>query len=61
MVQTAERGEIQRGEMGRTFWKHLLHGKMSFMHWIEGEEMSPTIAATGGTLLVRKIPYVDPL
>lgn len=61
MVQTAERGEIQHGEMRRAFWKNLLHGKMSFLHWTKGEEMSPTRAVAGGTLLVRKIPDVDPL
>ncbi|GMP90653.1 hypothetical protein CsSME_00041675 [Camellia sinensis var. sinensis] len=37
-----------------------LKGKLTYLHWNKGEEMVPTIAAQGGTLLVRKIPEAEP-
>lgn len=53
-------GKISQGEVGDVVWKNLLQGKMTFLHWINGEEMAPTIGSQGGTLLVRKIPVPDP-
>ncbi|KAJ8440825.1 hypothetical protein Cgig2_000713 [Carnegiea gigantea] len=53
-------GKISQGEVGDVVWKNLLQGKMTFLHWIKGEEMAPTIGSQGGTLLVRKIPVPDP-
>ncbi|PSR89802.1 Mitochondrial inner membrane protease [Actinidia chinensis var. chinensis] len=47
-------------EVGDTVWKNLFQGKLTFLHWNKGEEMVPTIARQGGTLLVRKLPAADP-
>ncbi|XP_059626025.1 mitochondrial ATP-independent inner membrane protease subunit 2-like [Cornus florida] len=33
--------------------------RLTYLHWNKGEEMVPTIAGLGGTLLVRKIPQAD--
>ncbi|XP_057479678.1 mitochondrial ATP-independent inner membrane protease subunit 2-like isoform X1 [Actinidia eriantha] len=47
-------------EVGDTVWENLFQGKLTFLHWNKGEEMVPTIARQGGTLLVRKLPAADP-
>ncbi|XP_061967807.1 mitochondrial ATP-independent inner membrane protease subunit 2-like isoform X2 [Populus nigra] len=36
-------------------------GKLTFLHWNKGREMTPTIGDQGGTLLVRKFPTADPM
>ncbi|CAN4093250.1 unnamed protein product [Withania somnifera] len=53
-------GLITDRELGDTIWKNFFQGKLTFMHYNKGEEMAPTLGAKGGTLLVRKIPWVDP-
>lgn len=54
------KGKITHGELHETVWKHLIDGKMTFLHCNKGAEMAPTIGPQGGTLLVRKIPVPDP-
>ncbi|GKU86276.1 hypothetical protein SLEP1_g821 [Rubroshorea leprosula] len=39
--------------------KNLFQGRLTYLHWDKGEEMTPTLGAKGGTLLVRKIPDAD--
>ncbi|XP_059298018.1 mitochondrial ATP-independent inner membrane protease subunit 2-like isoform X1 [Lycium barbarum] len=53
-------GQITDRELGDTIWKNFFQGKLTFLHFNKGEEMAPTLGAQGGTLLVRKIPWVDP-
>lgn len=53
-------GQISNTEVGDTVWKTFFQGKLTFLHWNKGEEMAPTIAPEGGTLLVRKLPAADP-
>ncbi|KAF3643134.1 putative mitochondrial inner membrane protease subunit 2-like isoform X2 [Capsicum annuum] len=53
-------GQITERELGDTIRKNFFQGKLTFMHYNKGEEMAPTLGAQGGTLLVRKIPWVDP-
>ncbi|KAF3436145.1 hypothetical protein FNV43_RR23237 [Rhamnella rubrinervis] len=55
-----KRGIISDTEVGDAVWKNFFQGKLTYMHWNKGEEMVPTIGAQGGTLLVRKLPAVDP-
>ncbi|CAL5427411.1 unnamed protein product [Camellia sinensis] len=55
-----EGGQITEREVVDIVWKNLFQGKLTFLHWNKGEEMVPTIAAQGGTLLVRKIPEAEP-
>jgi hypothetical protein len=55
-----KRGQIADTEMGDAVWKNLLQGKLTYVHWYKGEQMAPTIGPQGGTLLVRKLPAVDP-
>ena len=44
------------------FRKEFFNGRMTFLHWNKGEEMSPLISGNGATLLVRSIPLpTDPL
>ncbi|KAE9460656.1 hypothetical protein C3L33_07402, partial [Rhododendron williamsianum] len=60
LMQSYKRGQISETEVGDAIWKTLFQGKLTFLHWNKGEEMAPTIAGQGGTLLVRKIPAADP-
>ncbi|XP_059432915.1 mitochondrial ATP-independent inner membrane protease subunit 2-like isoform X1 [Corylus avellana] len=55
-----QRGQISNREVGDEVWKNLLQGRLTYLHWNKGEEMTPTTGAEGGTLLVRKIPAADP-
>ncbi|THG13145.1 hypothetical protein TEA_016827 [Camellia sinensis var. sinensis] len=55
-----EGGQITEREVVDIVWKNLFQGKLTYLHWNKGEEMVPTIAAQGGTLLVRKIPEAEP-
>ncbi|XP_062149593.1 mitochondrial ATP-independent inner membrane protease subunit 2-like isoform X1 [Alnus glutinosa] len=55
-----QRGQISNREAGDAIWKNLLQGRLTYLHWNKGEEMTPTTGAQGGTLLVRKIPAADP-
>lgn len=59
-MQHYKGGQITERELGDTIWKNFFQGKLTFMHYNKGEEMAPTLGAQGGTLLVRKIPWVDP-
>lgn len=58
--QNYKGGHLKDNELSDFIWKHFLHGKMTFLHWNKGEEMAPTIAGNGATLLVRRIPIPDP-
>ncbi|KAL6968200.1 Mitochondrial ATP-independent inner membrane protease subunit 2 [Sarracenia purpurea var. burkii] len=58
--QSYTRGQITEREVGDVVWKNFFQGKLTYLHWNKGEEMVPTIAEQGGTLLVRKIPAADP-
>jgi hypothetical protein len=60
VIQSYKRGQIADTEMGDAVWKNLLQGKLTYVHWYKGEQMAPTIGPQGGTLLVRKLPAVDP-
>jgi hypothetical protein len=60
MMQDYQRGQISNREAGDAIWKNLLQGRLTYLHWNKGEEMTPTTGAQGGTLLVRKIPAADP-
>lgn len=60
LMQSYKRGQIAETEVGDAIWKTLFQGKLTYLHWNKGEEMTPTIAGQGGTLLVRKIPAADP-
>ncbi|XP_022156611.1 uncharacterized protein LOC111023476 [Momordica charantia] len=53
-------GQITDREVGDAVWKNLFQGKLTYLHWTKGEEMTPTVGGQGGTLLVRKLPAVDP-
>ncbi|XP_058770956.1 mitochondrial ATP-independent inner membrane protease subunit 2-like [Vicia villosa] len=53
-------GTLKDNELTDFLWKHFCHGKMTFLHWNKGEEMAPTIAGKGATLLVRRLPIPDP-
>ncbi|XP_059660349.1 mitochondrial ATP-independent inner membrane protease subunit 2 [Cornus florida] len=55
-----KRGHITDREVGDAVWKSFFQGKLTYLHWNKGEEMAPTIAGQGGTLLVRKLPAADP-
>ena len=60
LLQSYKGSQIIDREVGDTVWKNLFQGKLTFLHWNKGEEMVPTIARQGGTLLVRKLPAADP-
>ncbi|KAJ6842495.1 uncharacterized protein M6B38_286655 [Iris pallida] len=53
-------GQINAKEFSDALWKNFFQGKITFLHWNKGEEMEPTIAGKGGTVLVRKVPYPAP-
>ncbi|XP_038897309.1 mitochondrial inner membrane protease subunit 2-like [Benincasa hispida] len=53
-------GQITDKEVGDAVWKNLLQGKLTYLHWVKGVEMAPTVGEAGGTLLVRKLPTADP-
>ncbi|KAM7521714.1 hypothetical protein LguiA_011616 [Lonicera macranthoides] len=55
-----ERGLITDRELPDIVWKSVFQGKLTYLLWNKGEEMAPTIAEKGGTLLVRKLPTPDP-
>ncbi|KAL8146974.1 mitochondrial ATP-independent inner membrane protease subunit 2-like [Apium graveolens] len=52
-------GHITDTEVGDAVWKNFFQGKLTYLHWNKGQEMAPTIAEEGGTLLVRKLPVPD--
>ncbi|KAK9083219.1 hypothetical protein Scep_029690 [Stephania cephalantha] len=51
-------GQITDREVGDTIWKNVFQGRLTYLH--KGQEMTPTIGVQGGTLLVRRLPTVDP-
>ncbi|XP_038971226.1 uncharacterized protein LOC120104375 [Phoenix dactylifera] len=53
-------GQIKGRELSDAIWKIFFQGKLTFLHWNKGEEMTPTITGDGGTLLVRKLPFPAP-
>ncbi|KAJ8558154.1 hypothetical protein K7X08_004920 [Anisodus acutangulus] len=53
-------GQITDRELRDSVWKNFFQGKLTFLHYNKGEEMASTLGVQGGTLLVRKIPWVDP-
>ncbi|XP_072995555.1 mitochondrial ATP-independent inner membrane protease subunit 2-like isoform X2 [Typha latifolia] len=53
-------GQINARELSDAIWKNFFQGKLTFLHWTKGEEMSPTVAGNCGTLLVRKLPSPTP-
>lgn len=59
-MQSYERGLITDRELPDIVWKSVFQGKLTYLLWNKGEEMAPTIAEKGGTLLVRKLPTPDP-
>lgn len=59
-MQNYKGGEITDRELGDTIWKNFFQGKLTCLHYNKGEEMAPTLGDQGVTLLVRKIPWVDP-
>lgn len=59
-IQGYNGGHITETEVGDAIWKNFFHGKLTYMHRNNGQEMAPTISEEGGTLLVRKLPISDP-
>lgn len=59
MMQSYRQGQLPEREFFDVVWKNIFHGKLTFLHWNKGEEMAPIIGARGGTLLVRKLPFLD--
>ena len=57
-MQNYRGGQITDRQVGDAIWKNLFQGRLTYLHWNKGEEMTPTIG--GGTLLVRKLPASDP-
>jgi hypothetical protein len=55
-----QKGQITDREMEDALWKTFFLGKLTYLHWNKGEQMEPTIAQQGSTLLVRKLPAADP-
>ncbi|XP_010935921.1 mitochondrial ATP-independent inner membrane protease subunit 2 isoform X2 [Elaeis guineensis] len=53
-------GQINGGQLSDAIWKNFFQGKLTFLHWTKGEQMAPTVAGDGGTLLVRKLPFPAP-
>lgn len=53
-------GQLTEKQFFDVVWKNIFNGKLTFLHWNKGEEMAPIIGAQGGTLLVRKLPLLDP-
>ncbi|XP_008810535.2 uncharacterized protein LOC103721924 isoform X1 [Phoenix dactylifera] len=53
-------GQINGRELSDAIWEKFFQGKLTFFHWNKGEEMAPTVAGDGGTLLVRKLPFPAP-
>lgn len=53
-------GQINGRELNDAIWKNFFQGKLTFLHWNKGEEMAPTVAGDGGTLLVRNLPFPAP-
>ncbi|KAK3026162.1 hypothetical protein RJ639_040549 [Escallonia herrerae] len=49
-------GRITQADVSDFVFKDFLHGKLTYLHWNKGKEMTPTISEQGGTLLVRKLP-----
>lgn len=60
MMQSYRQGQLAEKQFIDVVWKNIFHGKLTFLHWNKGEEMAPIIGAQGGTLLVRKLPLLDP-
>uniref|UniRef100_A0A2P2JTS4 Uncharacterized protein MANES_12G032900 n=1 Tax=Rhizophora mucronata TaxID=61149 RepID=A0A2P2JTS4_RHIMU len=54
------RGQIDEEGAIDAFWKNFLQGKLTYLHWNKGQDMSPTTGEQGGTLLVRKLPAAYP-
>ncbi|XP_061341707.1 mitochondrial ATP-independent inner membrane protease subunit 2-like [Gastrolobium bilobum] len=60
-LKNYEGGQFTNRELLRDFvGKNFFQGKLTYLHWNKGEEMAPTIAGKGETLLVRKLPTADP-
>ncbi|KQJ81701.1 uncharacterized protein LOC100823230 [Brachypodium distachyon] len=54
-------GQINSTELTDAIWKSFFQGKLTFAHWTKGgEAMAPIVAATGGTVLVRKLAALTP-
>ncbi|KAK9287950.1 hypothetical protein L1049_016395 [Liquidambar formosana] len=53
-------GQITEREFNDSVWKNFFQGKLTYLHWNKGEEMTPTIGGQVETLLVRKLPTADP-
>ncbi|XP_078439938.1 mitochondrial ATP-independent inner membrane protease subunit 2-like [Wolffia australiana] len=53
-------GQITETQVGDVVWKNLFQGKLTYLHWNKGQQMAPTIVEDG-TVLVRKLPTVDPM
>lgn len=53
-------GLISDGQVGDAMWRHLFQGRLTYLHWLKGEEMASAAGGLAGTLLVRKIPHADP-
>ncbi|XP_057850448.2 mitochondrial ATP-independent inner membrane protease subunit 2 isoform X2 [Cryptomeria japonica] len=53
-------GEITDKQVNENVFKNVFQGKLTYLHYSKGEEMAPTVSSHGGTLLVRRLPTVDP-
>ncbi|KAJ1417469.1 Peptidase S24/S26A/S26B/S26C [Sesbania bispinosa] len=60
LVTSSSKGGQITGETRDVVCKNFFQGKLTYLHWNKGEEMAPTIAGKGATLLVRKLPIADP-
>lgn len=53
-------GQITDKQVNENVWKNVFQGKLTYVHFNKGEEMSPTLSGQGGSLLVRRLPTADP-
>ncbi|MCO5612089.1 hypothetical protein L7F22_066351 [Adiantum nelumboides] len=49
-------GQISAKEFQNRMWRNMFHERLTFLKSIKGNEMEPTFASQGETILVRKIP-----
>ncbi|XP_010542736.1 PREDICTED: uncharacterized protein LOC104815848 [Tarenaya hassleriana] len=58
-VKSYRKEKISDRELLGIVCKNLFHGRLTYLHWDKGQEMAPTMATHGNTLLVRKLPIPD--
>lgn len=59
-MQNYKGGYITDAQLGDAIWKNLFQGKLTYLHSNRGEVMASGVSTLGDTLLVRRIPHVNP-